>query len=245
MQEPVEVVKMPRRAFLAWGSALVAGTLGRRAMAAPELPATVATVVPAEVISVGYGAPLLADTAHIIEAASLFAGDEEFVRRGARVTVFGLEGMESALAAGGIKSLALDVAYPGPDGAEPILVHAWRFVNGPAAHVSPRNSFVVPVGLDSGLSLILESEDCAGVRSRAVCRFTVGLEAGCPKLQRGMYALAPSDAFGWRGLAWRLSDGARPRLVQRGALEDAPTGPAFPCLAMTVDYPNSGADVRA
>jgi hypothetical protein len=245
MREPVEFTKMPRRAFLAWGSVLAAGALGGKALAAPAMPAVAATDAQAQLLAVGYGAPLLADASPIIEAGALSAGDAEFVLRGARVTIFGLEGMESTLASDGIKSLALDVAYPGPEGGQPLLVHAWRFLNGSAAQVSPRNSFVVPVGPDSGMSLILESEDCTGVRRRAVCRFTAGTEAGLPKLQRGMYALAPSDAPGWGGLAWRLGDGARPRLVQRGAPDDTMAGPSFPCLAMTVDYSNSSADMRA
>lgn len=245
MQRPVEMMQMPRRAFLAWGYALAAGALGRKAFGATALPAVASTDAQADMIAVGYGAALPANASNLIEASSLSSGDAEFVRRGARVTIFGLEGMELAPASDGMKSFSLDVAYPGADGAEPLLVHAWRFVKGPVAHVSPGTSFVVPIGSDSGLNLILETEDGTGVRKRALCRFTVGAEAGLPKLLRGIYALAPSDAFAWRGLEWIMGDGARPRLVRRDPLGGEPAGVDFPCLAMTVDYSNSIAELRA
>ena len=245
MQQPAEFTQIPRRAFLAWGSALAVGALGGKAFNASALSAAASADTAADVIAVGYGAPVLANTSNIIEAGSLSTGDSEFVRLGARVTIFGLEGLESTLAADGMRSLALDVAYPGSDGAQPVLVHAWHFAKGPVAHVSPGNSFVAPVGRDSGLTLILETKDGAGERKRAVCRFTVGAEAGLPKLLRGLYALAPSDAFAWRGLAWSLGDGMRPRLVRRGAPDGNLAGPDFPCLAMTVDYSNNSAELRA
>jgi hypothetical protein len=245
MQKSVGITQMPRRAFLAWGSALAAGALGGKAFDAPALSDLASTNKPADVISVGYGAPFLATSSDLIEACSLSAGDSEFVRWGARVTIFGLEGMESTLTLDGIKSFALDVAYPGNGGAQPLLVHAWRFTKGPVAHVSPGNSFVVPVGRDSGLSLILETEDGAGVRKSSMCRFTVGAEPELPKLLRGIYAVAPYDAFAWRGLAWSLGDGSRPRLVRRTASGDELAGADFPCLAMTVEYSNGRAELRA
>ncbi len=245
MQKPDEIAQMPRRAFLAWGSVFAVGALGGKAFSAHALPVASPAIAPADRITVGYGAPLMADASPVIEASSLSAGDAEFARRGARVTIFGLEGMASTLASEGMKSFSLDIAYPVADSAEPVLVHAWNFVKGPLAHVSPGNSFVAPVGYDSGLNLVLESEDGAGVKRRAECRFTVGSEAGTPKLLRGLYALAPSDAFAWGGLVWRLGEGSRPRLVQRMAPVGESAGSEFPCLAMMVDYSNSGADLRA
>ncbi len=246
MQEPVQIIQMPRRAFLAWGSMFAVGALGSKTFASPTLPALAAENAQAEVMtSVGYGAPVLAAASSIIEAGSLSAGDSEFVRLGARLTILGLEGLESTLVSGGMKSLSVDVVYPGSDGAQSILVHAWRFAKGPVAHVSPGNSFVVPVGRDSGLTLVLETEDGAGVRRRNLCRFTVGAESGLPKLLRGLYALAPYDASAWRGLAWSLGDNARPRLVRPTGSDGAPTAADFPCLAMTVDYSNDSAELRA
>ena len=250
MQESVSTVQMPRRAFLAWSSALFAGALQGKALGAPKSHAAVSAgalpeAVRAGRISVGYGVPLLADTSDIMEACSLSSGDAEFVGRGARISLFGLEGIEPALAAEGMKSLSLSVAYPVADGAAPILVHAWRFVNGPVAHVSPGNTFVVPVTADGGLSLIVEAEDGAGQKRHAVCRFTVGTEPGLPRLVRGIYALAPSDATVWRGLAWGVGSGARPRLVRRDLPGIEPVAEAFPGLAMTVDYSDSRNDLRA
>lgn len=245
MHKPVGVTMMPRRAFLAWGSALAAGALGGKAFAASALPVDASTTAQADFVAVGYGAPMLADASHIIEARSLSSGDAEFVRRGARVTIFGLEGMESTPDSDGITSFALDVAYSGTDGVQPLLVHAWRFAKGPVAHFSPSTSFVVPVEGDSGLNLILETTDAAGVAKRTECRFTVGIEPGLPKLLRGLYALAPSDASSWRGLAWSLGDGGRPRLSRRGVPGGEAAGVDFPCLTMTVDYANHGAERRA
>ena len=112
MQEPFAIAKMPRRAFLAWGSALAVGALGGKAFDASALPVIASPDEQADAIAIGYGAPLPTDASGIIEARCLAAGDSEFVRRGVRVTIFGLEGMESAFASDGMKSLAMDVAYP-------------------------------------------------------------------------------------------------------------------------------------
>ena len=113
------------------------------------------------------------------------------------------------------------------------------------AHVSPGISFVAPVDADSGLNLVLETEDGAGLVRRSLCQFTVGAEPGQPKLLRGIYALAPSDAFAWRGLAWSLGDGARPRLVRSAAPGGEPAGVGFPCLAMAIDYADHSAELCA
>ena len=248
MQEPVSTVQMPRRAFLAWGSALFAGALQGKALDAPKLHAAVSegalpeAAVRAGRISVGYGVPLLADTSDLMEACSLASGDAEFIRRGARISIFGLDGIESALVSEGMKSLSLSVAYPVAEGGQPVLVHAWHFVNGPVAHVSPGNSFVVPVEGGSGLNLIVEAEDGAGQKRHAVCRFTIGTEPGLPRLVRGIYALAPSDATVWQGLAWGVGNGPRPRLVRRDLPGAEPVAEKFPGLAMTVDYSYSGTE---
>lgn len=236
MNEPVEITQMPRRAFLAWGSALAAGAFGGRMFRLPALPVTGSTGAQPAGIAIGYGAPLMTEAADLVEAQTLSAGDAEFVRHGARVSILGLEGLEAALASDGLKSLSLDVSYPHPDGGEALLVHAWHFASGPVRHVSPGNSFVVPVGHHSGLSLVLEAEDASGTSTRSVCQFTVGGETDLPKLQRGIYVLAPSDSTAWQGLGWTMAEDGRPRLVRRSALGGALAGVEFPCLAMTVDY---------
>jgi len=250
MHEPFQIEQMPRRAFLAWSSALVAGAWRDRSSAAPNAPATAQLPESREGVtngwlSVGYGTPLTEDRSCLVEAQQLSWGDSEFVRRGARISIFGLEGMTSALIRERVKSLSLDIVYPGMAGSDPLLVHAWHFVNNPVLHASPGNSLVVPVDSESGLRLALEAVDKTGVKRHAACRFTIGSEAGIPKLRRGIYAIAPSDAFAWGGLAWSAGNGPRPRLVHPEDADGTIADACFPGLAMTVDYSDSGAELNA
>lgn len=245
MRESHDSVRMPRRAFLAWGSALAGGAFGGRAFAAP--PARAADGAEGEVarVAVGYGAPVLSGTANIMDACRLPAGDGEFAARGARVSIYGLGGMALALAAEGVRSFSVGVAFTGTDAGKPLLVHAWHFANGAVPHLSPGNSLVVPVDPELGLNLVLEVEDTAGEKRHALCQFTTGRDPSLPKLLRGMYALAPSESFAWRGLAWSAEDGPRPRIVRCGLADDKPVDAAFPGLAMMIDYSDSRACVSA
>jgi hypothetical protein len=223
---------IPRRAFLAYGSASLS------ALWLKPAGAQLACVEPIQNdalsrVSVGY-CPL-SDTAitRVVAANSIREGDSAFQDSGVRMTILG---MSPVAADSELASLSVDILYDVTGHAEPLRVHAWRFTNGALPHCSPGNSFVVPVDKGRPVRMAIEAADRSGVRVLRICRFTTGSEPELPKLVRGTYFLAPAGAPAWGSVEWRPEDAGASRLFEKAGLDGSATPVKFPHLVMTADY---------
>jgi hypothetical protein len=220
---------IPRRTFLAYGSVCVASSFWL------ALPAGAATP---QRIAIGYCPQASASTPRVVDARSLPSGDNVFARTGARISILELVAVTAREDSAVLEALAVDVHYPISGQDAPVLHRAWQFSNRPILHMSPGNSFTVPAGADTGLSLTLAIDTKSGHHSCITTRFTLGGEPGLPKLMPGIYFLAPTGRPSWRQIEWRAIEGGQPRLAHKSVAPDEKIALAgFPYLVMTVDYP--------
>ena len=223
------------------------------------------------------------ERADLIAAEALGEGDPRFARKGAKVRIHGMFPIEAAPAED-LASLSLDVYFKPYHGAP---FHAWGFVNGSLPSVCSPTAFTAPIAQVSGLNLCFEITDAGERRGPSVdhadreapahgasasaesadptmtqvwTRFSLGREAGLPKLRRGVYLIA------WRGRrarplpSWRqyrvltaaprdtdrqedIGPEAQPFRVVRRRDESTPADLTYALLS--VDYADGSATIPA
>ena len=213
----------------------------------------------AQPFSIGYWDVNGTHDAGLIDAAALPAGDSLLVRDGVRIRIHGIFPQNDPEIYAELGPLALEVDYRP---FQPVRYRAWSLENSGVWNVSAPSSFIVPIDEAIGLQLSLnfgeaarfvphpESNRPAEMNSdQNHIRFTLGREAGRPKLRSGIYVIALRGAQGrslpvWRRYQWRATDPDFPQ--SQGDLykvnrytEPAPAD--FPCLVFSVERAKRGA----
>lgn len=148
----------------------------------------------------GERAEVETETLEVYPATELPAGDPSFGWESAEITVFGLYPPPAAGRRRGLRRAALEVGYrlEDPTVATPVPFLAWAYEREPVENEGSAIRFVAPVDRELGLSLVLYRESLATRRAQRQsgpaatslrADFTVNLERGRPKLQRGVYLL--------------------------------------------------------
>lgn len=169
----------------------------------------------------------------VYPAAALPAGDPSFGWETAEITIFGLypslpDGWKRR-----VRRAALEVEYriEDPTVDAPLSFLAWTYDREPVENSGSAIRFTAPVDRELGLSLVLHREVLQPQRARQAAApvatslradFTVNLEAGRPKLQRGVYLL---------GMRRRLFD----RPLSLPSLDD-PRASSYEALVLSIDH---------
>lgn len=138
----------------------------------------------------------------VLPAAELLLGDSNLLYRAVNLRLHGLYPAR-ARSCPGIDAAALEVLFPSIDPLAPGFqtFFAWGFQRKPGWNAGQTVTFPVPIEGDGKLRLVLlvrrpgnPKAGTATVVERFETAFTVGREKGLPKLQRGVYLLALSQA---------------------------------------------------
>jgi hypothetical protein len=150
----------------------------------------------------------------VLSAAEMPLGNQQLVHESVRVGVHGLYPIPNPTR---VARVDLTVLFPSPEPGVlgPLPFYAWSYRNKPAPSPSPPLKFVLPVGGDGSLQLLLDvvpgderqlmtrratlGLPPDGPGGRFAADFTVDWYEGRPKLQRGVYLL------GLAGNTWAAS----------------------------------------
>lgn len=200
--------------------------------------------------------------ADVVAAHRLPSGDERFAVTGARVAVKGAFEAARSIVHPALAALSVDLLFdPVPGGAaETVPCHAWGLTRRPVANASAAVTLTLPVDRASGLGLTLaRANQAPGLASRLFhaavrgaksaeptrwtqsVRWTLGSEAGHPRLRRGVYFVACADRPGREAPDWSRhrfapcdGDGGPRMLVRPGALGLEPAD--FDYVVVAVDH---------
>lgn len=267
--------KIQRRDFLILGSTGVASlVLGDGAMAALGRESSNAPPV-----SVGYwrnreeqlardddaleASPFRAD---VMGADRLRSGDDEFLSRGALVTIHGVVEAEKAWHRPELDALSVFACFglPGSASGKTIRHQVWVLEKTPVVNRSAPVSFTIPVAEETGLRLAVgRYEGMQSAAGRYIKSRVYGVESrrdpaaassqdvvlsmrpqnGSPALRRGVYFIAGLTHGGpapssWRGLQFRASEEGSDVRHRRLARRglDEPSPADFDYLVLSVDY---------
>lgn len=183
----------------------------------------------------------------VVDAAALAQGDFEFLRAGVEVNVVG---MPASLRPEGLRALEVRAHFNAnlDGGTDLVPFGAWSYRNAGMEKVSPGVRFHMPITPETGLvfSMATERERTGrlrGVRlgggelARSEAVGSIALSGDGPKLLRGVYFLAISDApVVWSDYEFRTRNDAvtSRELVRRGGSLVRPA--EFPYVVMTLDH---------
>jgi len=212
---------LPRRDFLRLGSVAVAGLAASGVFSPALFAANEPAIVP--LLSVGYApiAPANNGTVRLDYASSLIAGDPAFLSKMAKVTIEGYA--RGRKYQGNLSGTALDAIYPVHGYTPDKYPHFWAFFyagqNGEERASGPLR-FTLPVTSNNGAQFLVrrlksgaDSGNGQGATpERSLLSFSLGVESGSLKLQRGVYVIAfresgSDDAPNWAGYTLRRTNG--------------------------------------
>jgi len=184
-----------RRDFLAIGSAGVLATvLPRRNLLAWAVEAEDSPLV-----SVGYALGIAPGenlkensglSLNLVAAESMAAGDATFARRGARVGVRLLSPPEESKLLQRCEAFSILIDYgPYSDALFPVL----DYENKGVANFGLAVDQTVPIDADTGLRLVVGIQEKNAQPRQSRIEFTLGVESGRPRLQRGTYLIAVGE----------------------------------------------------
>ncbi|PLY01013.1 MAG: hypothetical protein C0623_06375 [Desulfuromonas sp.] len=138
----------------------------------------------------------------LVDASRLPAGDAALLKRGCRLTVHGMTGLDGTPSAADMQSVALQVHSKVAGVDEKIPWQIWSYQGGPAQNVSSAVTANVPL-VSHSLDLTLTLGD--DKPQTVPLLVTVGRDFGQPKLRRGFYLLAVQGRPGQQLPNWRFS----------------------------------------
>ena len=230
--------KLPRREFLRLGVYTAAAAAGSGLLGGVDSLFAASSDGLDPLLSVGYVAnpPENGTSARLVDAGVISSGDPLFLSRSALVTI--TDYSRAAKYRGGVSGNEIDAVYPA-HGYTPEKFpkfRAWIAVTRSGEEPSAANArFTLPVTSDGGALFAIRRLNSGSGNGApwtdSLLRFSLGVESGTLKLQRGVYVVAfresPSDSVpNWAG--YRIGRA-------NGAFTISPAAP-FSYVVVSIDY---------